>query len=75
MARKTSIDLLEQKIGIAQDEVSKAKKRYDAATSNLQKLLDKREALRNEELLSAVAKSTRSYDEIMQYLEGKSMDV
>lgn len=74
MARKTSIGLLEQKISIAQEEVSKAKKRYDAATSNLQKLLDKREALRNEELLSAVAKSTRSYDEIMQYLEGKSMD-
>lgn len=74
MARKTRMDLLEQKISIAQEEVSKAKKRYDTATSNLQKLLDKQESVRNEELLAAVAKSKRSYDEIMQYLEGKSMD-
>lgn len=43
-------------------------------TSNLQKLLEKRDALRNEELLSAVAKSARSYDEIMQYLSGQTMD-
>lgn len=68
MARKISTGLLEQKIGVAQEEVSKAKKRYDAATSNLQKLLDKRDAIRKEELLSAVIKSKRSYDDIMCYL-------
>lgn len=74
MARKTSMSLLEEKIKTAQEEVSKAKKRYDTATSNLQKLLEKRDALRNEELLSAVAKSVRSYGEIMQYLSGQTMD-
>lgn len=74
MARKTSMSLLEEKIKTAQEEVSKAKKRYDTATSNLQKLLEKRDALRNEELLSAVAKSARSYGEIMQYLSGQTMD-
>lgn len=74
MARKTSMSVLEQKITFAQEDVSKAKKRYDAATSNLQKLLDKRDALRNEELLSTVAKSTRSYDEIMQYLSCQDME-
>lgn len=74
MERKTSISLLGQKINTAQEEVPKAKKRYDTATSNLQKLLDKRDALRNEELLSAVAKSTKSYDEIMQYLSSQDID-
>lgn len=69
------MSLLEQKISAAQEEVSKSKKQYDTATSNLQKLLDKRETLRNEELLSAISKSKRIHEEIMQYLEGQNMDV
>ena len=42
--------------------------KYDQATANLKELLDKRDAIRKEEILSAVVKSGRSYEEIMNFL-------
>ena len=49
-----------------------AKKKYDQATANLKELLDKRDAIRKEEILSAVVKSGRSYEEIMNFLNAGS---
>lgn len=43
--------------------------KYDEATANLKQLLDKRDALRKEELIAAVTKSSRSYEEILAFLE------
>ena len=37
--------------------------KYDQATANLKELLDKRDAIRKEDILSAVIKSGRSYEE------------
>lgn len=71
MARVTSIELLEQKIEKAQEDVVKAKHKYDASTATLKELLDKRDLLRNEELLRAFTKSKRSYGDILRYLEGE----
>ena len=45
-----------------------AKKRYDHATAVLKELLDKRDAIRKDEILSAIVKSGRSYEEIMNFL-------
>ena len=45
-----------------------AKKKYDQATANLKELLDKRDAIRKEEILSAVVKSGRSYEERFFFL-------
>lgn len=45
-----------------------AKKKYDQATANLKQLLDKRDAIRKEEIMSAIVKSGRSYEEIMEFL-------
>ena len=46
-----------------------AKKKYDQATANLKELLDKRDAIRKEEILSAVVKNEwQSYEEIMNFL-------
>ena len=42
------------------------------ATANLKELLDKRDAIRKEEILSAVVKSGRSYEEIMNFLNAGS---
>ena len=67
--RKTSIEALEEKIEKAEKDVITAKKKYDEATANLKQLLDKRDALRKEELISAVTKSSRSYEEILAFLE------
>ena len=49
-------------------DVIAAKKRYDHATAVLKELLDKRDAIRKDEILSAIVKSGRSYEEIMNFL-------
>ena len=67
--RKTSKEALEEKIEKAEKYVITAKKKYDEATANLKQLLDKRDALRKEELIAAVTKSSRSYEEILAFLE------
>ena len=70
--RKTSREALEEKIEKAEADVIAAKKKYDQATANLKELLDKRDAIRKEEILSAVVKSGRSYEEIMSFLNAGS---
>ncbi|MBQ9155508.1 MAG: hypothetical protein IJ137_01860 [Eubacterium sp.] len=69
MARMTSMDVLERKIEKAQAQVSKAKKQYDAATATLSDLLDKREALKRDELVKAMLRSSRTYEEIIAFLD------
>lgn len=70
MARR-SISI-EDKINQQKEVVSKAKDRYDAAVAELEKLMKKRDEIRNKELLDAFASSDKSYDEIMELLSGKS---
>ena len=43
MAKMTAMEALESKIEKAQQQVSKTKKQYDAATAKLSDLLDKRD--------------------------------
>ena len=69
MAREINAELLDGKIEKAQQDLVKAKHRYDTAATTLKDLLDKRDALRQKKLLEAIAKSKRSYEEIMQYLQ------
>ena len=72
MARTTSKDALDIKITKAQEQVSRTKKQYEAALANLSDLLDKREALRRDELVKAILKSDRSYEEILDFLDAGS---
>ena len=67
MARVMATDLLEQKIKKAQEKVKRTKKLYDEAAHAL-KLLDKRTALRAEEIMKAIANSKRSYEEIPNFI-------
>jgi len=69
MARSVNMDALNQKIEKAEQEVVKAKKAYDMATSELKKLLDKRDAVRSQELLKAVADSPLTYAEIIAMIK------
>ena len=68
MARMTSMEALEAKIEKAQAQVSKTKKQYDAAVAALSDLLDKRDALRRDELMKAIMKSDRTYEEVLAFL-------
>ena len=71
MGRKVNMDLLEKKIEKAQGDVVKTKQEYDKATKTLKDLLDKRDSIRREELINAISKSDRTYDEIMQFLKSR----
>ena len=60
--------LTDEKIEKAESDVIAAKKRYDHAIAVLKELLDKRDAIRKDEILSVIVKSGRSYEEIMDFL-------
>lgn len=59
---------MEEQIQKAQEKVIKTKAAYDAAVESLQKLLDKRDAQRKDELWDAIIKSSKSYEEILRYV-------
>ncbi len=69
MARMISMESLEKKIEKAQELVSRKKKEYDAAVSALSDLLDKRDALQRDELVKAILKSDRTYEEVLAFLD------
>lgn len=63
--RKLSID---DKIEQQKLVVSKTKDRYEAELEQLNKLMKKRDELRNKELLQAIEQSKRSFEEIIEFL-------
>lgn len=69
MARTTSSQALENKILKAQEQVSRTKKQYEEAVARLSDLLDKRDALRRDELIKAIANSDRTYEEVLAFLQ------
>ena len=74
--RKTGMTVatIDQQIEKAQEKVIKTKQAYDAATDALQKLLDKRDAHRKDELWSAILKSEKSYDEILGFISAETTE-
>ena len=41
---------------------------YDTAIANLSNLLDERDAIRRDELVKAIMKSNKTYEEVMAFL-------
>ena len=66
MARRTIS--LDEKIEKAQKEVAVTKNKYDTAVEELNKLLKKKQEIRNHELLRAIESSQKSYEEIISFL-------
>jgi len=66
MKKMISID---EKIEKAQTNFEKAKMKYDAAAKDLQDLMAKKEAIRKDELIKAISRSGKSYDEILAFIE------
>ena len=73
--RGTVSATMEEQIQKAQEKVIKTKAAYDTAVESLQKLLDKRDAQRKDELWDAIIKSNKTYEDILQYVvEGIDVD-
>ena len=70
MARGSNLESIDIRIAKAEAEVSKAKARYEKATADLKDLLDKRDAVRRDQLMKLIADSNRSYEEIVAFLKG-----
>ncbi len=66
MARR--IIPIDEKIERAKLKVSKAKDRYDEALSELKNLMEEKRKLQSKELMDAIDKSNRTYEEIMEFL-------
>ncbi len=74
LRKNTASENIEQQIEKAQAKVIRTKSAYETAVDALQKLLDKRDAQRKDELWNAIVKSKKSYDEILKYIETESSD-
>ena len=68
MARQISMETLNAKIEKEEQNVIRTKKAYESATEELKKLLDKRDAIKRDEIMNAIIKSKRIYDEILEFL-------
>ena len=63
---------IDEKIRQSEAALVKAKSRYDAEAAVLKELLQKRQAMRDRELMEAIAKSRRSFEEILDYIKRDS---
>ncbi len=74
MARTIGKDTLEQKISKLETAISKNRQQYDQLTKELKELLDKQKAMQSEELMKAIAGSSRSYEDILRYIKGETSE-
>lgn len=65
---------IDDRIEKQKEVVLKAKNRYDSAVAELNKLMTRRDELRSKELIKAISKSDRSYDDILAYINGENPD-
>ena len=70
--RMTSIEAIEAKLEKAKERVIATRKSAQEAEEEYKKLLDQRDKLRKENLYKLVAKSSRTYEEIVKFLESES---
>lgn len=71
MARTISKEGLEQKMEKVQIAIARNREQYDKLTAELEELHQKQKAIQSEELLKAIAESARSYEEILEFIQGK----
>ena len=63
---------IEERIAAQEQEVLKAKKKFEEASDKLKDLYRKRDEGIQKELLEARARSSRSYEEIMAFIQSDS---
>lgn len=72
MARNISKESLEQKIEKIEKAISRNREQYDKLTAELEELHKKQKAIQSEELLKAISESEKSYEEILNFIQGKT---
>lgn len=68
--RKNNITIDEEIIK-QEEQVSKSKAKYDADVKKLKDLYAKKDEMKKKELLEAVEKSSKTFEEIMGFLKGE----
>lgn len=69
--RKNNITIDEEIIK-QEEQVSKSKAKYDADVKKLKDLYAKKDEMKKKELLAAVEKSSKTYEEILRHLQGEA---
>ena len=69
MARMKSAASLDGQIVKAQEKVARSKEMYDSACAELKALLSERDSRRQKLLLAALAKSDKSFEDVMHFLQ------
>lgn len=73
MPRTRKVISVDDKINEQKQIVSKAKAKYESELATLNDLMKKRDEIRNKQLLEAIASSDRSFDDIMEFIKGGSV--
>ena len=71
MPRIASKDSLDSKIAKLEAAITKNREQYEKLSAELEELKHKKDALKNDELLKAIADSPRSFEDILQYIKGE----
>ena len=69
MARTKGIASIEAQIAKAQEDLVKAKAKYDAIADNLEKLMVQKKEHQARQIMEAFIKSGKSFQEIMNFLD------
>ena len=62
---------IDEEIIKQEEQVSKSKAKYDADVKKLKDLYAKKDEMKKKELLEAVEKSSKTFEEIMGFLKGE----
>ena len=72
--RQITAEALEEKIPKAQDKLAITKKAYDEAAQELRNLLDKRDAIRKDELYNKLVSSRWTYEQVIKLISSDPPD-
>lgn len=74
VGRKVTMESLETKIQKQQEVLAKSKEKYEKDKEEMAQMLKIRNELRKDEVMEAIVKSDKSYEEIMTFITGKEAD-
>ena len=69
MARTKKVTSIKEEILKQEEAVARAKEKYDLEVKKLKDLYAKQDEMKKKEMFAAVEKSSRSYEEIMAFLQ------
>lgn len=74
VGRKVSMKFLDDKIQKQQELLVKSKVKYEKNKEEMAQMLKLRNEIRKDELMEAVVKSGKSYEEIVAFIQGQEIE-